>query len=88
MSYCVTRCRCRWSSVNSKHKIGLGRPEKHKLGLRGVLGNATPAQHQVERVLRDQFWLPTPPGSSSRIHNFSASRAESASCAAPSKKND
>lgn len=74
--------------MNNNHKIGLRRPGRQTLGLRLALGDADRGQHRAERILREQFWLPTSGRVGSRLQHFPASGADSASCAAPSKKRE
>jgi hypothetical protein len=73
--------------VNTKHKIGLNKPNKRGLGLTSAVG-AEPMNEAAERILRDQFWLTPVTGGRALVHRFPASRAKAALCAARSREND
>lgn len=57
-----------------KHKIGLGRPQKQRLGLAAALaqGGARSQSAATQRVLREQFWLSRSASPTAFIHEFSA----------------
>lgn len=73
-----------------KHKIGLGRPQKQRLGLAAAFaqGDSKSQSTATHRILREQFWLSRPAPTTALVHEFSASGAETAPHELRSKKND
>ena len=76
--------------MNTRHKFGLRKPEKHRLGLRtAVLGQASDDSAQAaERILRDQFWRAPRPQAAASVHRFPASGAAQGTLAERQKNKD
>lgn len=76
--------------MNTRHKLGLRKPEKHKLGFRAAIQGAAAEASAVagERILRDQFWLPPRPRTLAPIHKLPASGAPTGTLAEREKNRD